>query len=49
MWRPPTYEDQPQGPVIEDEPAPPVEESLTLQGSADVDDQLVRMQDPEIE
>jgi VCBS repeat-containing protein len=45
----PTPEDQPQDPVIEDEPAPPVEESLTPQAAADGDDQLIPMQDPGIE
>jgi len=45
----PTHQDQAQAPLIEDEQAPPVEESLALQESADGDDQLVHMQDPEIE
>ena len=45
----PTHQDQAQAPLIEDEQAPPVAESLALQESADGDDQLVHMQDPEIE
>ena len=43
-----THEDQAQGPVIEDEQTPPVEEYLTPQDSAHADDQFVHMQDLKI-
>ena len=45
----PTHQDQAQAPVIEDEQAPLIAESLALQESADGDDQLVHTNDPEIE
>ena len=45
----PTSEEPATDPVIEDKQAPPVEEHMMPQGSADADDQLVHIQDPEIE
>jgi hypothetical protein len=45
----PTYEEPTENPDIEVKQAPSVAEYLTSQGSADADDQLVQMDDPEIE
>ena len=45
----PTYEDPANDPVIEDEQAPPVVESLTPRDSVDADEQLVNVEEPESE
>ena len=44
----PTYEEPAEDPIAEDEPVPLVEEYLTPEDSADADDSLVHMKDPEV-